>query len=85
MMSIQQVLNIQTLVLGYEVEKYALFVVMWIHVEEKMNCLGFWKATWICTKNMFLFGFYTKNMFKQGLGFFIVHFNTFVRNWVNIW
>jgi hypothetical protein len=40
-MLIQQVLNIQTLVLGYEMEKYVLFVVVRIHVQEKMNFLGF--------------------------------------------
>jgi hypothetical protein len=33
---IQQVLSIQALVLGYEMEKYALFVVMWEFMGRKM-------------------------------------------------
>jgi hypothetical protein len=42
-MSIQQVLNIQALVLGYEMEKYTLFVVM-------CNSCGGKKIVWAFEK-----------------------------------
>ncbi len=46
-MSIQQVLNIQTLVLGYEMEKSTLFVAMCNSYGGKKNCLDFLKVIWI--------------------------------------
>jgi hypothetical protein len=82
-MLIQQVLSIQALVLGFEMERSTLLIVicdfMW---RKKWTLLAFEKQRGFT--NQFLLGFYIKNMFKQRIRFFMVHFDTFVKKWVHI-
>lgn len=82
-MLIQQVVNIQALVLGFEMER-STFLNSYV-----ISCGGKKWTLWAFEKqhgftNQFLFGFYIKNMFKQRIKFFMVHFDTFVKNWVHI-
>jgi hypothetical protein len=82
-MLIQQVLNIQALVLGFEMERSTLLVVI---------CDFMWRKKWTIWAfekqhgftDWFLLGSYIENMFKQRTRFFMVYSNTFVKNWVHI-
>ncbi len=67
-MSIQQVLNIQALILGYGMEKYTLFVVMCNSYGGKTNCLGFKKVIWI-HKLVVAWFLYRKHVQAKDYGF----------------
>jgi hypothetical protein len=73
-----------SLVLRYEMKKYALFVVMCEFMCKKKLIIWAFKRQHEFT-DWLLLDSYIKNMLSKVLEFIIIHFDTFAKNWVHIW